>query len=547
MRVILATILTVAVTAALGCKKDEGKSKPATTTTGSGAGATVGSGSGARPKVKQIKAPYDTAKPPSDAVKTASGLAYKKIVSVDADAPKPGKNDTVKVHYTGWKASGETVYSTEGRAQPMPMNLQQIPPGFAEALVLLKKGEKAMLWLPPEIGYRDNARPATPEAMAYQVDLVDIIPSLPVPPDVGIPPSTATKTPAGNPMLVLKPGAGDKARTFDNVTFNLTAWDPEGNQIQTTEGAMARPETSPPFRQPKGLEDMLISIPPGGRGRFWVPKDQLTLRQPVKAEGPITVEVEVVKVEKQQPPPAVPADVAAPPATAKKTEKGVSYKVLKAASGKQPAATDTVRVHYTGWTTDGRMFDSSVVRGQPSEFPLSGVIPGWTDGLKVMHVGEKTRFWIPVELAYNNQPGKPAGMLVFDVELLGIKEAPKPPETPADVAGPPDGAKKTPKGVFFKVLAKGKGGASPGPTDTVKVHYSGWTTDGKMFDSSVSRGQPAEFGLNQVIAGWTDGLQQMKVGDKFRFWIPVELAYQNRPGKPAGMLVFDVELLEIKK
>jgi peptidylprolyl isomerase len=541
MRVILATFVAVAVTAT-ACKKDEGKPQPVADK-GSGAG----SAGAVRPKVKQIKPPYDTAKPPSDAVKTASGLTYKKIVTVDADAPKPGKNDTVKVHYTGWKANGETVYSTEGRAQPMPMNLQQIPPGFAEALVLLKKGEKAMLWLPPEIGYRDNARPANPEPMAYQVDLVDIVPSMPVPADVGKPPATAAKTPGGNPMVVIKPGAGDKPRTFDNVTFNLTAWDPEGNQIQSTEGAMARPETSPPFRQPKGLEDMLISIAPGGRSRFWVPREQLTLRQPVKAEGPITVEVEVVKVDKQQPPPAVPADVAAPPASAKKTEKGVSYKVLKAASGKQPGETDTVRVHYTGWTTDGRMFDSSVVRGQPSEFPLGGVIPGWTDGLKVMHVGEKTRFWIPVELAYNNQPGKPAGMLVFDVELLGIKEAPKPPETPADVAAPPADAKKTAKGVFFKVLTKGKGGASPGPTDTVRVHYSGWTTDGKMFDSSVTRGEPAEFPLNGVIAGWTDGLQQMKVGDKFRFWIPVELAYQNRPGKPAGMLVFDVELLEIKK
>jgi peptidylprolyl isomerase len=193
------------------------------------------------------------------------------------------------------------------------------------------------------------------------------------------------------------------------------------------------------------------------------------------------------------------------------------------------------------------MFDSSVVRGQPSEFPLNGVIPGWTDGLQVMHVGERARLWIPVELAYNNQPDRPAGMLVFDVELLEIKEAPRPPETPPDVAAPPPDAKKTDKGVSFKVLKKGGGGASPGPTDTVKVHYSGWTTDGKMFDSSVTRGQPAEFPLNGVIPGWTDGLQQMKVGDKFRFWIPVELAYNNKPGRPAGMLVFDVELLEIKK
>ena len=79
-------------------------------------------------------------------------------------------------------------------------------------------------------------------------------------------------------------------------------------------------------------------------------------------------------------------------------------------------------MHYTGWTTDGKMFDSSVKRGQPARFPLDGVIKGWTEGLQLMVVGEKRRFWIPGNLAYgeNTGGGRPSGMLVFDVELLGI-------------------------------------------------------------------------------------------------------------------------------
>ena len=77
------------------------------------------------------------------------------------------------------------------------------------------------------------------------------------------------------------------------------------------------------------------------------------------------------------------------------------------------------------------------------------------------------------------------------------------------------------------------------------VHYSGWTTDGKLFDSSVTRGKPATFGLDQVIKGWTEGLQLMVEGEKRRFWIPEKLAYGGKAGNPAGMLVFDVELLEI--
>ena len=117
---------------------------------------------------------------------------------------------------------------------------------------------------------------------------------------------------------------------------------------------------------------------------------------------------------------------------------------------------------------------------------------------------------------------------------------------PADVAKPPGDAKKTTKGVFYKVLKAGKGGPHPVPADTVRVHYTGWTTDGKMFDSSVTRNEPAEFPLKGVIAGWTDGIPTMSVGDKTRFWIPEELAYKGSPGRPQGMLVFDVELLEIK-
>jgi peptidylprolyl isomerase len=96
--------------------------------------------------------------------------------------------------------------------------------------------------------------------------------------------------------------------------------------------------------------------------------------------------------------------------------------VLQAGSGnRRPRSTDTVVVHYTGWTTDGKMFDSSVTRGEPAEFSLDGVIPGWTEGLQMMVEGEKRRFWIPEDLAYAGQPGKPQGMLVFDVELIDIK------------------------------------------------------------------------------------------------------------------------------
>jgi len=241
-----------------------------------------------------------------------------------------------------------------------------------------------------------------------------------------------------------------------------------------------------------------------------------------------------------------PPDVAAPPADAEKTASGLASKVLSKGTGTtHPAAADTVKVHYTGWTTDGKMFDSSVKRGSPTSFPLNRVISGWTEGLQLMVVGEKRRFWIPQDLAYKGRPGPPAGMLVFDVELLDVTVAPKPPETPSDVAAPPADAERTASGLASKVLKAGDGKDKPGATSKVTVHYSGWTTDGKMFDSSVTRGAPATFPLNRVIPGWTEGLQLMVAGESRRFWIPKELAYNDKPGRPQGMLVFDVQLLSI--
>jgi FKBP-type peptidyl-prolyl cis-trans isomerase len=116
---------------------------------------------------------------------------------------------------------------------------------------------------------------------------------------------------------------------------------------------------------------------------------------------------------------------------------------------------------------------------------------------------------------------------------------------PPDVAAPPADAVRTSTNLASKVLTPGTGSRHPRPNSRVTVHYTGWTTDGKMFDSSVQRGSPATFGLDQVIAGWTEGVQMMVEGEKRRFWIPEALAYQGAPGAPRGMLVFDVELIKI--
>jgi peptidylprolyl isomerase len=206
--------------------------------------------------------------------------------------------------------------------------------------------------------------------------------------------------------------------------------------------------------------------------------------------------------------------------------------------------TDVITVHYTGWTTEGKMFDSSYARGTPSMFPLNRVMAGWRECVLLMTVGEKRRCWVPQELAYRGQAGRPTGTVVFDIELLDTRRAPTIP--PPDVAAAPSDATRTISGLLYKVLKPGTGTRRPGPRDNVLVHYTGWTTDGKMFDSTVARGMPATLRLDDVIRGWTEGLQLMVEGERTRFWIPENLAYKGEPGAPRGTLVFDIDLIAIK-
>lgn len=245
----------------------------------------------------------------------------------------------------------------------------------------------------------------------------------------------------------------------------------------------------------------------------------------------------------------------------KTTPSGLQYQVLSEgpADGYSPKAEDIVDVHYVGTLIDGMEFDSSVKRGAVARFPLNQVIPGWTEGVQLMSEGDKYRFFIPSDLAYGEtgRPGGPIGpneALIFDVELVKVSS----PERNLASSnkflaenGKKAGVKTTASGLQYEVLAEGPaGGKSPTDANKVSVHYEGRLTDGTVFDSSYERGEPIEFPLANVIAGWTEGVQLMSEGDKFRFYIPPSLGYGERgtPGGPIGpneALIFDVELLKV--
>lgn len=247
-------------------------------------------------------------------------------------------------------------------------------------------------------------------------------------------------------------------------------------------------------------------------------------------------------------PPPAPEDVGAIPADAEKSPSGLAWKVLTPAkSALHPWPTDKVTLEINAWTSKGRAFKSTTQAGKPDVYTLGTITSpkGLLEAIGLMTLGEKRRFWMPENIAFEGAANKPEGMCVFDIELVSLQ-----PQVPADVAAPPSDAKKTKSGLAYKVLHNGNGDKSPTRLNTVVVHYTGFKTDGTMFDTSRRLpGAGAELPLEKVIPGWTEGMQLMKVGDLYRFWIPANLAYGDRGGQdglPAGTLVFDVELLAIK-
>jgi peptidylprolyl isomerase len=370
-------------------------------------------------KLKQVTPPIDIKVPPSDAEKTASGMTFKTLT--EGTGASPGKNDGVEILYSAWREDGTTFATTEPANKPTTMYLYSTAPGFTEALQKMKVGGKAVFWLPPDIAFPGKQR-GKPEQLVYAVELVAVKPVPPTPDDVG-------KTPSG----------------------------------------------------------------------------------------------------------------------AKKEKSGVAWKKIKSAAGgaEKPRAWDALELAYTGWDETGKIIDSSEVHGKPVKMPLDGLPPVFADAVPQLGVGERARLWFPGDMLGKGAHA-PTGTVTFEVEVLGVERLQEPPKTPPDVAKPPADAQKTPKGVFYKVLTKGTGTQKPATTDQVSVHYTGWTTDGKRFDSSIPRGKPSQFRVTQVIAGWTDTLLQMVVGDKWRIWIPEELAYKGAPNRPQGMLVFDVELIGIE-
>jgi peptidylprolyl isomerase len=361
-------------------------------------------------------------------VKTASGLEY--TIKEKGNGKKAQIGDKVVVHYTG-KLTNDTVFdSSVGRGQPFTFKLGagQVIKGWDEAFQILQVGDKATIKFGPELGYGERAMGKIPanSTLIFDVELLDVI---------------------------------EGVRPFD-VTGKDT------------------------ITSPTGLKYIMVQ-----------------------------------------------------------TNK----------SGEQAVSGTKITANYTAYFTDGKMFDSSIDRNQPLT-ALCGkgqLFPGLEEGFALLRKGEKARLIIPSKLAFGEKGSGPIPAnsdLVFDVEITDVQKIVAP--VIYDIKGLE--AKKTASGLTYYEVKRSGSTIKAEAGKTVKVHYSGYTADGKMFDSSVERGEPIEFALGQgmVIQGWEEGIALMNVGDKLRLIIPYFLAY-GEAGRPPQIpakadLTFDVELIDVK-
>jgi len=374
------------------------------------------------------------------------------------------------------------------------------------------------------------------------------MPETPV--DVKAAPADAVKTPSGLASKVLAKGAGSAhPSAADTVTVHYSGWTTDGKLFDSSV-KRGQPTSFPLNGVIKGWTEGVQLMVEGEKRRFWIPADLAYGENPGggRPGGLLVFDIELISI-KQAPKP--PADLAAAPADAEKTDSGLASKVITKGDGSaHPKDGDIAKLNLSLWSADGQLLQSTAEQGAPVDIPLEQLrIGGLVEGIKLMVAGEKRQLWIPAKLAFGDTPpqGAPAGGLVVEAELVSIKAAIAPPPAPTDVAAAPADAEKTASGLASKLLTKGSGTTHPKDSDSVTVHYSGWTTDGKLFDSSVKRGEPTTFPLNGVIKGWTEGVQLMVVGEKRRFWIPANLAYgeKSEGGRPGGLLVFDIELIKI--
>lgn len=227
-----------------------------------------------------------------------------------------------------------------------------------------------------------------------------------------------------------------------------------------------------------------------------------------------------------------PQDINQPPEGAQRSKSGFLFQVLEAGDGgARPDGNDFVTVQYTAYRPDGAKFESTYDRGQPASFFVDRAFPAWQDNLPAMLPGEKRRIWVPEQ----------GGNAVFDLELLGFVPIPEPP---AALMQAPQDAQKTSFGAFTKVISKPENGTAYTDEGGVMTSYTLWSAEGKVLESSFARRRPTLLPLDRLMPALSDILKNTVIGEKLYAWIPESVHQGNWPGRPKGLMIFEIEVMQ---
>ena len=361
----------------------------------------------------------------------------------------------------------------------------------------------------------------------------------------------ATVTSSGLQFLEIAAAEGPMPKTGDIVTLNFIATLPDGTEFGNsyTQGGpieviIGRDQLLP------GWEEGVMLTTEGSSAQMAIPPELAFGSEGygiIPANSQIILVVDLLSIEA----PPTPLEVTEDQLTT--TENGLSYYDITVGSGDEAVEGTIVTNHFSLWVDDEAeyLFIGSSQNNQPIIFEIGRgdvVFPGWEEGVTNMKVGGKRLLIIPSALGLGEMGGgdiPPNATLVMEIELLEVKVPPK----PVDVD--PDDFITTESGLKYFDIVEGDG-ATPEMGKMVITHYTGWLEDGTVFDSSIDRGEPFSFVLEEgmVIEGWLEGVLSMKVGGKRQLVIPSDLGYGDAGAggtiSPGATLIFEIELLDIQ-
>lgn len=354
---------------------------------------------------------------------TASGLKYSVLKA--GDGPTPKKGETVFAHYTGWLAAdGKKFDSSRDRDDPIfvQVGFEQVIPGWDEGLLLMPVGSRIKFTIPWKLAYGAEGRAPVIPAKADLIFDVELLSIRPVPSTFAE--GAGQKTESGIRWRAMKKGTqaiGSKDYAKVNfAVFSSKTGAMVGATDQAPKGQKRTFNGTKTDQRLAFLRECWDKFEVGGVYWLQVPPSEAFGKRGIP--GKIAPDedslwrLEVVKT--------IPFE-RAEGNTVRTTKTGLEYEIIKLGKGdKAPTTSSRVKVNYVGWLLDGKVFDSSFNRGEPSTFGVSQVIPGWTEGLQLMKPGAIYRFKIPWKIAYgkngNGRTIPPESDLIFWVELLEI-------------------------------------------------------------------------------------------------------------------------------